>query len=237
VSSTSREYGISPYPLPDVGTLYVVASPIGNLEDVTLRALRVLEEVGLIAAEDTRVTSRLLNRHGIRKAMVSYRAPVEKRVLGRLLAALQLGDIALVSDAGTPTLSDPGQLLVDSAWKAGHQVVPVPGPSAITAALAVAGFAGGGFTFVGYLPRKPGELKKLLAGVQDSPFPTVAFDSPHRIRRSLQVVGEVLPDRQIAVNRELTKMHEEVLRGTAAEVLTRLRDEPRGEFTLVLAGA
>jgi 16S rRNA (cytidine1402-2'-O)-methyltransferase len=218
-----------------MSTLYVVATPIGNLEDVTLRALQVLRDVALIAAEDTRVTSRLLARHGIRKAMVSYRAPVERRQLARLMTALEMGDVALVSDAGTPTLSDPGQLLVQEAWEAGHQVVPVPGPSAITAALAASGFAGGGFTFAGYLPRKPGEQRRFFEGIAGSPYLTVVFESPYRVRKSLQVMGEVLPDRQIALGRELTKLHEEVLRGTPAEVLAELGDQPRGEFTLVIA--
>jgi 16S rRNA (cytidine1402-2'-O)-methyltransferase len=219
-----------------MGTLYVVATPIGNLEDVTLRALRVLGEVRLIAAEDTRVTARLLARHGIRKAMVSYRAPVERRLLARLLAALQGGDIALVSDAGTPTLSDPGQVLVDSAWHAGHRVVPLPGPSAITAAVAVAGFSGQGFTFAGYLPRKPGELRRLFESLREAAYPTVVFDSPHRVRKSLELLAGVLPERQLAVGRELTKVHEEVFRGTAAEALAKLDEQPRGEFTIVIEG-
>src|SRR5713101_6946455 len=131
--------------------LFVVATPIGNLEDITARALHILAEVSSIAAEDTRVTSRLLARHGIRKPLISYRAPVERRGLPRVLAALNEGDVALVSDAGTPTLSDPGQALVEAAWAGGHTVVPVPGPSAITAALSVAGYGGPGFTFLGYL--------------------------------------------------------------------------------------
>ena len=199
-----------------MGTLFVVATPIGNLEDVTLRGVRVLGEVALIAAEDTRVTSRLLARHGIRNSMVSYRAPVERRALPRVLDALDGGDVALVSDAGTPTLSDPGQRLVDAAWDAGHQVVPVPGPSAITAAVAAAGFRGPGFTFAGYLPRKPGELRRCLASFQDAVHPTVVFESPHRIARSLEALAEVLPDRRVALARELTKVHEEVLWGSSA---------------------
>jgi 16S rRNA (cytidine1402-2'-O)-methyltransferase len=220
-----------------MSTLYVVATPIGNLEDVTLRAIRVLGEVGLVAAEDTRVTSRLLQRHGIRKAMVSYRAPVERRTVPRLLAALTHGDVAIVSDAGTPTLSDPGQRLVDAAWEAGHEVVPIPGPSAVTAAVAAAGFPGAGFTFAGFLPRKPGELRRLLTAAAASPDPTVAFESPHRIVRSLQAIADALPERRIAVARELTKIHEEVLRGTAGEVLAALGCRARGEFTLVISGA
>lgn len=218
-----------------MSTLYVVATPIGNLEDVTLRALRVLGEVELIAAEDTRVTSRLLARHGLRKPMLSYRAPVEVRVMPRVLEALERGDVALVADAGTPTLSDPGQRLVDAAWRAGHRVVPLPGPSAVTAALAAAGYGGTGFCFLGYLPRKPGELRRFFESLRRADGPTIAFESPHRVRRSLTVLSEVLPDRPVAVARELTKLHEQVLRGTAAEVLAALGEPVRGEITLVVS--
>ncbi len=217
--------------------LYVVATPIGNLEDVSARAVRVLGEVSAIAAEDTRITSRLLARHGIRKPLISYRAPVERRGLPRVMSALDEGDVALVSDAGSPTLSDPGQALVEAAWAGGHTVVPIPGPSAITAALSVAGYGGPGFTFIGYLPRKPGEMRRLLAGIADDPRPAVAFESPYRVRKSLALVAEVLPERHLTVARELTKLHEQVLRGLAAEVLAALGDPPRGEFTLVISGA
>ena len=220
-----------------MGTLYVVATPIGNFEDVTLRALRLLSEVDTIAAEDTRVTARLLSRHGLRKPMLSYRAPVEARTLPRVMAALKSGPVALVTDAGTPGLSDPGQRLVASAWAAGHRVVPVPGPSAVTAALSVAGYPGPGHTFAGYLPRKPGELRRLFESLRAAERPTVAFESPHRALKSLALLAEVLPDRQLTAARELTKVHEEVLRGTAAEVLEALGGNARGEFTLVIAGA
>jgi 16S rRNA (cytidine1402-2'-O)-methyltransferase len=215
----------------------VVGTPIGNLEDVSARAARILGEVGAIAAEDTRVTARLLARHGIRKPLISYRAPVERRGLPRVMQALDEGDVALVSDAGTPTLSDPGQALVTAAWAAGHTVVPVPGPSAITAALSVAGYGGPGFTFLGYLPRKPGEMRRLLDTLRDDPRPAVAFESPFRIKKSLAVIAESMPDRDITVTRELTKVHEEVLRGTAGEVMVALGERARGEFTLVISGA
>ena len=215
----------------------MVGTPIGNLEDLSARAIRVLGDVSAIAAEDTRVTSRLLARHGIRKPLLSYRAPVEKRGLPRVMAALDEGDVALVSDAGTPTLSDPGQALVTAAWAAGHTVVPVPGPSAVTSALSIAGYGGPGFTFLGYLPRKPGEMRRLLESLRDDTRPAVAFESPFRISKSLRLVAESLPERSITVTRELTKMHEEVLRGTAAEVLTALGERARGEFTLVISGA
>jgi 16S rRNA (cytidine1402-2'-O)-methyltransferase len=218
-----------------VSTLYVVATPIGNLEDVSPRALRILGEVGAIAAEDTRVTARLLARHGIRKPFVSYRAPVERRGLPRVMAELDQHDVALVSDAGTPTLSDPGQALVTAAWAAGHTVVPIPGPSAVTAALSAAGYGGPGFTFLGYLPRKPGDLRRLLATLTGDPRPTVAFDSPYRIRKSLAIIAEVMPQRHLTLTRELTKLHEQIVRGTASEVLAELADPARGEITLVLS--
>ncbi len=220
-----------------MSTLFVIGTPIGNLEDTTARAVRILGEVGAIAAEDTRITARLLARHGIRKPLISYRAPVERRGLPRVLAALDEHDVALVSDAGTPSVSDPGQALVEAAWAAGHTVVPIPGPSAVTAALSVAGYGGPGFTFLGYLPRKPGEIRRLLATLADDPRPAVAFDSPYRVLKSLALIAEVLPERHLTVGRELTKLHEEVLRGTAGEVMAALGDRARGEFTLVISGA
>lgn len=220
-----------------MSTLFVVATPIGNLEDVSARALRVLGEVSSIAAEDTRVTARLLARHGIRKPLISYRAPVERRGLPRVMAALDEGDVALVSDAGTPTVSDPGQALVTAAWAAGHRVVPIPGPSSVTAALSIAGYGGPGFSFLGYLPRKPGEMRRLFASLRDEPRPSVAFESPFRIRKSLALIAESLPERSLTVTRELTKVHEEVLRGTASEVLAALGERTRGEFTIVISGS
>jgi 16S rRNA (cytidine1402-2'-O)-methyltransferase len=216
--------------------LFVVGTPIGNLEDVSARALRILAEVGAIAAEDTRITARLLARHGIHKPLISYRAPVEKRGLPRVMAALDQHDVALVSDAGTPTVSDPGQALVTAAWAAGHTVVPVPGPSSVTAALSAAGYGGPGFTFLGYLPRKPGELRRLLATLVEDPRPAVAFDSPYRVKKSLTIIAEVMPDRELTLARELTKIHEELVRGNASHVLAALGDRTRGEFTLVISG-
>ncbi len=215
----------------------MVGTPIGNLEDLSARAIRVLGEVSAIAAEDTRVTARLLARHGIRKPLLSYRAPVERRGLPRVMTALDEGDVALVSDAGTPTLSDPGQVLVTAAWAAGHTVVPIPGPSSVTAALSIAGYGGPGFTFLGYLPRKPGEMRRLMSTLHDDERPAVAFESPFRVRRSLELIAEVLPERSLTLTRELTKLHEEILRGTASEVLAALGERARGEFTLVISGA
>jgi 16S rRNA (cytidine1402-2'-O)-methyltransferase len=152
------------------------------------------------------------------------------------MAALDEGDVALVSDAGTPTVSDPGQALVTAAWAAGHTVVPIPGPSSVTAALSVAGYGGPGFTFLGYLPRKPGEMRRLMASLADEARPAIAFESPYRVKKSLALIAEVLPERQVTVTRELTKVHEEVLRGTASEVIAALGDRARGEFTLVISG-
>lgn len=210
----------------------MVATPIGNLEDLSARALRILSEVPAIAAEDTRVTGRLLARHAIRKPMLSYRAPVEGRTLQRVLDALQAGDVALVSDAGTPAVSDPGSRLVEAAVAAGHGVVPIPGPSSVTAAVSASGFGGPGFVFAGYLPRRPGELRRLFESLRESERMIVVFDSPYRVQKSLLVLAEVLPERRVAVCRELTKLHEEVLRGTAGEVAGRLN--PRGEFVIVI---
>jgi 16S rRNA (cytidine1402-2'-O)-methyltransferase len=217
--------------------LFVIATPIGNLEDVSPRALRILGEVGAIAAEDTRITSRLLARHAIRKPLISYRAPVERRGLPRVMAELAKHDVALVSDAGTPTVSDPGQALVRAAWEAGHAVIPIPGPSAVTTALSISGYGGPGFRFVGYLPRKPGEMRRLLEGLADDPRPAVAFDSPYRVRKSLAIIAEAMPLRELTVARELTKLHEQILRGTASQVLAGLSEPARGEFTLVISGA
>lgn len=218
--------------------LYVVASPIGNLEDVTLRSLRILAEVPVIAAEDTRITSRLLARHGIAgRRLLAYRAPVERRGLPAVLRALEEGDVALLSDAGTPGVSDPGAALIAAAAEAGHEVVPLPGPSAVAAAVSVSGFKGEGYVFLGYLPRKPGELRRLLAGIAAERRPAVAFESPYRIAKSLQALAEVLPGRRLLVARELTKVHEELLRGTAAEILEALGERARGEFTVVIEAA
>lgn len=219
-----------------MSTLYVVGTPIGNLDDVSRRAERVLADVSAIAAEDTRVTARLLARIGVRKPMLSYRAPVEKRGLPAVLRALEEGDVALVTDAGTPGVNDPGQRLVAAAVAAGHQVVPVPGPSAVATAVSISGFSGDGFVFLGYLPRKPGELRRLLDSLREERRPAVAFDSPYRVLKSLAALAEVLPDRQLVLGRELTKLHEQVLRGTAAEVLEALAGKARGEFTLVVSG-
>jgi len=216
--------------------LYVVATPIGNLEDVTLRALRVLREVSLIAAEDTRTTRKLLSHHGIRARLLSYNEHNKAARIPRLLAALKEGDVALVSEGGTPAISDPGLDLVAAAVEAGFAVTPIPGPSAVTAALAVSGLSARQFTYLGFLPRRSGERRRLLASLRYDPRTVLAFESPHRLRRSLEDLRREWGDRRLAVCRELTKAFEEVFRGRISEALERFA-EPRGEFTLVVEGA
>jgi 16S rRNA (cytidine1402-2'-O)-methyltransferase len=216
--------------------LYVVATPIGNLEDVTLRALRVLREASLVAAEDTRTTRKLLAHHGIRARLLSYNEHNKAARTPRLLAALRRGDVALVSEGGTPVISDPGLDLVVAALDAGFPVTPVPGPSAVTAALAVSGLSTRQFTYLGFLPRRAGERRRLFASLRDDPRTLVAFESPHRLRAALRDLLAALGDRRIAVCRELTKAFEEVFRGTVSAALDHFA-EPRGEFTLVIEGA
>ncbi len=218
-------------------TLYVVATPIGNLEDVTLRALRVLREVSLIAAEDTRTTRKLLAHYDIRARLVSYNEHNKAARTPLLLAALRDGDVALVSEGGTPVISDPGQDLVTAALEAGFTVTPIPGPSAVTAALAVSGLSTRQFTYLGFLPRRAGERRRLFASLRDDPRTVVAFESPHRLLRSLSDMHAEWGERRIAVCRELTKAFEEVFRGSISEALEHFADRPRGEFTLVVEGS
>lgn len=217
-------------------TLYVVATPIGNLEDITLRALRVLGEVDLIAAEDTRVTRKLLARHGVKTRLASYHEHNYRRQLPKILASLEQQDVALVSDAGVPSVSDPGAELIAAAAELGVTIAPVPGPSAVTSAIAVSGMDAGQFAFLGFLPRRSAERKRLLDAVSADTKTLVAFETPHRLRKSLSDVNAVLGDRRIAVCRELTKLHEEIFRGTVSEALEHFAN-PIGEFTLVIHGA
>ena len=221
-----------------MGTLYVVGTPIGNLEDITLRALRVLRECALIAAEDTRRTRILLEHYGIHTPMISYFEHNEPVRIPQILEALTRGDVALVSEAGMPGLSDPGYALIRAALDRGFPVVPIPGPSAPVTALVASGLPADRFVFLGFLPRRPGERRRLLADVAALPWTLVAFEAPHRLRESLQDILAVLGDRPMAAARELTKLHEEIRRGTVREILEHFtRVEPRGEFTLVIAGA
>lgn len=217
-------------------TLYLVATPIGNLEDITLRALRVLREVDLIAAEDTRTTRKLLSHYDIHTPLTSYNDRNKRAKTPYVLEQLGRGDVALVSEAGTPTISDPGQDLVAAAYAMGARVAPVPGPSVVTAALAAAGLPSRTFTYLGFLPRQSGARRRLLRSVARRPETLVAFEAPHRLRDSLADMQQELGDRPIAVCRELTKLYEEVFRGSISAALERFA-EPRGEFTLVVAGA
>ncbi len=216
--------------------LYVVSTPIGNLEDITLRALRILQEAGLIAAEDTRVTRRLLEGHGISTPVTSYNEHNKRTKTARLVEELAEKDIALVSDAGTPGVNDPGADLVSAASEAGFSVVPVPGPSSITAAVSVSGIAGDGFVHMGFLPRRRGERKRALGAVMDSKSPIVLLEAPHRLLSSLEDLLEVLGDRNVVVCRELTKLYEEIFRGSVSAAQEHFR-EPRGEFCIVVEGA
>jgi 16S rRNA (cytidine1402-2'-O)-methyltransferase len=217
-------------------SLYIVATPIGNLEDITLRALRVLGEVDLIAAEDTRITRRLLDRHGISTPLTSYHEHNRLTKLPALLDALVYKDVALVSDAGTPGINDPGHELVHAAAKGGVRVIPIPGPSALTTALAASGLPVGQFVYLGFLPRRRAERRRLLESLDIETRTLVAFEAPHRLKATLEDALATLRDRRIAVCRELTKVHEEVFRGTLSEAIDRFT-KPRGEFTLVIEGA
>lgn len=219
-----------------MGTLYVVATPIGNLEDITLRAVRVLREVNLIAAEDTRTTRVLLRKHNILTRLVSYNEHNMRHRTPELMAALKTGDLALVSEAGSPGVSDPGHELIAATIDEGFPVVSIPGPSAVVTALVASGLPMRQFTFLGFLPRRAGERRRTLSIAAGEARTTVFFESPHRIRATLEAMGEALGDRRIAVCRELTKTFEEIFRGTPSEALAHFL-EPRGEFTIVVDGA
>ena len=219
-----------------MSTLYIVATPIGNLEDITLRALRVLGEVTLIAAEDTRTTRKLLTHYDIDTPCTSYHDHNRVSKLPAILEALAQGDVALVSDAGTPAINDPGAELAAAAEAAGHTVVPLPGPSALTAALSVAGLEIDQFVYLGFLPRRGGQRRALLQSLVDEHRPWIAFEAPHRVIDTLNDIHMVLGDRRVVVCRELTKMHEEVFRGAVTTALTHF-SAPKGEFTLIVEPA
>ena len=215
--------------------LYVVATPIGNLEDISLRALRLLGEVKLIAAEDTRKTRRLLDAYNIETSLTSYHEHTKRAKLDYLLGYLEKEDLALVSEAGMPGLSDPGYDLIVAAVERGISVVPIPGVSAVVTALVVSGLPTDQFVYVGFLPRRKGQRQRLLSSIVDEPRTIVAFETPHRLREALSDIEEVLGDRRVSVCRELTKVHEEIFRGR----VSRAREhfvEPRGEFSLVIEG-
>jgi 16S rRNA (cytidine1402-2'-O)-methyltransferase len=222
-----------------MGTLFLVATPIGNLEDITLRALRVLREASLIAAEDTRHTRKLLTHFEIATPMTSHHEHSGLARTDAVVAALAQGAVALVSDAGTPLLSDPGQALVRAALAAGHVVVPIPGPSAAIAALVASGLATDQFTFLGFLPRKSSDRRTLLARFAQAPETLIVYEAPHRLLACLDDLLAALGDRQATLARELTKIHEEFRRGRLSALRAGYErgDAPRGEFTIVISGA
>jgi 16S rRNA (cytidine1402-2'-O)-methyltransferase len=221
-----------------MGTLYLVATPIGNLEDLSPRAARILSEASLIAAEDTRVTRKLLTHFDIHTPLTSYFEHNKLTKLDRILNGLNMGDVALVSDAGTPTINDPGYELVRAALGAGHTVSPVPGPSAAVAALAASGLPTDSFLYLGYLPRKSSERLTLANQVAYLNHTLIFLESPYRLLAALKDLQEGLGDRQIAIARELTKLHEEIWRGSISGARGYFtQNQPRGEFTLVIAGS
>jgi 16S rRNA (cytidine1402-2'-O)-methyltransferase len=219
------------------GTLYVVSTPIGNLEDITLRAVKILSAVDLIAAEDTRTTKVLLGRYNISKPMLSYFSHNERRRAPEILERLEAGaSIALVSDAGTPGISDPAYVLITQALERGIPVVPIPGPAALMAALVVSGLRTDSFVFEGFLPIKKGRKSK-LEELSQEPRTIVLYESPHRILKTLREIFEHFGDREVAVAREMTKKFEEVTRGKLSVVLDGLsKRQPRGEYVIVISG-
>lgn len=221
------------------GTLYLVATPIGNLQDITLRALETLRRVDLIAAEDTRHTRKLLTHHGLSKPLVSYHEHIEARRAAQLVTMLQEGrEIALVADAGTPGIADPGYRVVSAAAAAGIRIVPIPGPSALLAALAASGLPTHRFLFEGFLPVKPGARRRRLEALRQVPATLIFYESPHRMARCAVDLAAALGARRVVMARELTKLHEEFWRGLLPELAAEAaRRAWRGEITLVVEGA
>jgi 16S rRNA (cytidine1402-2'-O)-methyltransferase len=221
------------------GSLYIVPTPIGNLEDITFRAVRVLKEVDLIAAEDTRHTQVLLNHYDIRTSVTSYHEHNERGKARELVELLRQGrSIALLSDAGTPMISDPGYRLVVEAIRAGVQVIPLPGPSAVTAALSAAGLPTDRFGFEGFLPAKKSERRSTLEALKKDTKTLIFYEAPHRLKETLADMAEIFGDREVAIGREISKVHEEFLRGALREILATVEQQTvRGEITLVVQGA
>ncbi len=221
------------------GILYIVATPIGNLEDLTFRALRILKEVDLIAAEDTRHSRKLLDHYGISTAVTSYHEHNEKSKAPRLIEKMQSGErVALISDAGTPLLSDPGYRLVQEAIRAGIPVSPVPGPSALIAALSASGLPAESFAFEGFLPAKKRERREKLESLRAEPRTLVFYEAPHRLKESLEDIVAIFGNREMVLAREISKVHEEFLRGPGVDLIAQIVGrEVRGELTLVIAGA
>ena len=222
-----------------VGTLYVVATPIGNLEDITLRALRVLKEVDVIAAEDTRHTQILLNHYGIRTPLTSYHEHNEKTKARQLMSRLERGEqIALVSDAGTPAISDPGYRLAVEAIRGRIPVIPIPGASALTAVLSAGGLPTDRFVFDGFLPAKKQERRARLRALSSETGTLVIYEAPHRLTETLNDLVEILGDRETVLAREVSKVHEEFLRGRLTEVAKQIAGrEIKGELTLLIGGS
>lgn len=218
-----------------MGILYIVATPIGNLEDMTFRAVRVLQEASLIAAEDTRKTRRLLNAYGIKTPMLSYFEHSKPAKVDYILERLNEGDVALVSEAGTPGLNDPGYDLIVAAIQRNIQVVPIPGSSIVISALVVSGLPTDRFVYLGFLPHKAGDRQRFLKSVAQERATLVVLETPHRLREALTDINEILGDRRIAVCREVTKLHEEIFRGTVSSAIEHFTS-PRGEFALVIDG-
>ena len=222
------------------GKLYIVSTPIGNLEDITLRAIKILKETDLIACEDTRTTRKLLSRYAIETPLISYHEHNEFGKAKELLSLLEGGkSIAMVSDAGTPGISDPGYRLVKLASEHGIDVLPVPGPSAVVSALCVSGLPTSSFAFFGFLPRTKKRLTDYLGNIKSYPETLVFYESPNRVMKTLRVMLDVFGDRNISLSREITKLYEETLRGKISGVLETLakRNEVKGEVTLVVEGA
>lgn len=215
-----------------MGTLYLVGTPIGNLEDITLRALRILREVSLIAAEDTRIARKLLDHYAIETPVVSYHDNSPGSRLDRIINTLVQGDVAVISDAGMPGISDPGSRLVLRAVEHGHAVVPVPGPSSVISAASASGLADEGFVFAGFLPRSDGARRDRLRELAGPGLPIILFESPRRMRGLLELLDQLFPNADVVSGREITKLHEEWRRGRPAELLEALME--RGEFTVVL---
>ena len=221
-----------------MNTLYLVGTPIGNLEDITIRALRILDEVSLIAAEDTRRARTLTQRYEIETPVTSYFKGNKLTKLKRMLEALEAGDVALISEAGMPGLSDPGYELIRAAIERNCSIVPIPGPSAPVTALVASGLPSDSFLYLGFLPRRRSKRRRLLAEAASERRTLIFFESPHRLRKSLADFEAVLGDRPLAICREMTKLHEEIWRGSVAEARAYFDEvDPRGEFTLVIGGA
>ena len=229
---------MTPSSHPTKGTLYIVSTPIGNLEDTTLRALRILKEVDLIAAEDTRHTGLLLKHFGIQTPLTSYFQGNELKKKEFILSKLSRGDrVALVSDAGTPGISDPGFRLIRTAIDNQISVIPIPGPSAVIAALSVSGLPTDAFLFRGFLPHKSKKKRDLLNELKEARETLVFYESPHRILETLKDILEILGDREMVLTRELTKIYEEILRGKVGEIQTQIGERQlKGEITLVVSG-